>query len=30
MYKDKDILEKAKNIVYKQYEKPSAYRSMAL
>lgn len=27
---DKDLYEKAKDIIYKQYEKPSAYRSGAL
>ena len=29
-YLDKSIYMKAKEIVYKQYDKPSAYRSMAL
>jgi hypothetical protein len=29
-FSDKDIYEKAKEIIYKQFEKASAYRSMAL
>lgn len=29
-YLDKNIYMRAKEVVYKQYEKPSAYRSMAL
>jgi len=30
IYKNENIYLKARDIIYKQYEKPSAYRSMAL